>query len=236
LLRRNSTSYIELSQGENPENKFQERLMHIRQLRKKHSIRSSTSELMPIESESDNSDRESPLISFVCHPSVDCLDGQSEPATTEIQKDEFSGVETKNNGSLLQKKECQDIETKNISNQSLYKGKHQGLETKHSGTVTNGLSHQNKHPDVETKRNGHDLSHKDNHIPFVSNYNNTNSTSGDDLAIGERVIVNHKDRFIFGVVRFVGFVPSKDNQQIGIELDKPMGKILVALQSVVVIL
>jgi len=242
LLRRNSTSYIELCQGENPEDKFQERLMHIRQIHKKHSIRSSISELMPIESESDNSDRESSPISpkiVVCYPSVDFPDEQSGPVITEVQKDEFSGEGTNNNSSLLEKKECHDLETKNISSQSMFKAKHQGLETKHSGAVTNGVSqpsHQNKYQDVETKQNGVDISHKDNHIPFVSNHNNTNSTSGDDLAIGERVIVNHKDRFVFGVVRFVGFVPSKDNQQIGVELDKPMGKILVVLLSAVVIL
>ncbi len=248
LLRSNSTSYIELYQDEKPVAKFQERLRYVHQLRKKRSIKSSITDLMPIESESDDSDEEvdepsshSPKV--VRQTSINYLDVQIEPATTEVQEDEFPCIETQHNGRLSQQDECQDLETKDISGQSLQKDKHQDLETKHSVTMTNGdsqhshneneLSHdQNQPQDVETKKNDVDLSHKDNHVSDALN-GNASSNNGDNLAIGERVIVSHKNRILFGLVRYVGHVPTKDDQQIGIELDKSMGKTLVIVLSTV---
>jgi len=219
LLRRNSTSYIELYQGENPENKFQERLRHIYQLRKKHSVRSSTSDFTPIESESDNSGGEEDRPSVVFPLSVSPLT-LSPKINCQAAVDD-DAEETHNEGltKSSQFNEYQDLDTIQTSSQSLYEDKHQKLEAKHSDMEKNESSHQNVHQSVKT--NGY-LSHKHDHSDVNHNANKNNT---DSVAIGERVMVNHKERYLFGFVRYIGHLPSKKSEQIGIELDKPMGKI-----------
>ena len=56
-----------------------------------------------------------------------------------------------------------------------------------------------------------------------SNTNNSNS-SFESPAVGERVIVQRKGRYVFGYVRFIGKVTFSDEEQIGIELDQPYGE------------
>ena len=53
---------------------------------------------------------------------------------------------------------------------------------------------------------------------------NTSNNNFNSFAVGERVIVQHESRYLFGRVRFIGSVLFTDKEQIGIELDQPYGK------------
>lgn len=52
---------------------------------------------------------------------------------------------------------------------------------------------------------------------------NTN-VNNNSFAVGRRVIVQHKNFYLSGCVRFIGRVTFNDKEQIGIELDQPYGE------------
>ena len=67
---------------------------------------------------------------------------------------------------------------------------------------------------------------KENQTNLDTHASNNNFSS---FAIGERVLVQQEDRYLFGHVRFIGRVLFADTEQIGIELDQPYGKRLAML-------
>ena len=67
---------------------------------------------------------------------------------------------------------------------------------------------------------------EDQHVnDYVENLNtNANNNNFNGFTVGERVVVNHENRYLFGHVRFIGYVLFADKEQIGIELQGPYGE------------
>ena len=83
---------------------------------------------------------------------------------------------------------------------------------------------QEEENDVDDKGDQHVLK-KNDEIDIVDDINsNTNNNNFNSVAIGERVVVQIKARYLFGYVRFIGQVPFSDKEQIGIELDQAYGE------------
>ena len=53
---------------------------------------------------------------------------------------------------------------------------------------------------------------------------NTSNNNFNSFAVGEKVLVQHESRYLFGHVRFIGSVLFTDKEQIGIELEQPYGE------------
>lgn len=120
---------------------------------------------------------------------------------------------------IADKSSEQSTPTKEVSYQT---------EIDHDSAVEGTVQEQNEKSEVnkgnqynEERSNDDDGVNDFDTAGLNSNANNNNFNI---IAVGERIIVQHNNRFLFGCIRYIGRVSFTDKEQIGIELDQAYGE------------